>query len=456
MGFDADLGHVWSLLPGETACPKIDLTGTAWSSSAFEVQRIADLSIGAAIGSAIDLAASRGRGAPTPTLDHSQALTAFSGYLEVDGHAPPKWADLSGTYRTADDRFIQLHCNFPHHAAGVVEYLDTAPSRSAVADAISKRIGSELEEDLIGRGMIAALCRTIDEWSTHPHHAATLDLPLLSCRQLAEAPPRQLGGRDAGGPGGGVRVVDASRVLAGPVAGQTLAGFGSDVLRVGAAHLPSVDTAVMSTGFGKRNAFIDLTTGDGQTTMQELIVSGNVVIDAYRPGALGARGFEPEQIADLAPGTIVVQLCAFDWVGPWAGRRGFDSIVQSTTGIASAGGTAAGGEGPLPLPVQALDYATGFLAAFAALRMIRHQQQVGGSWLVRLSLLRTRNWLLRLGGPVPFTPEPLPDPAPWLHRVESDFGRIEAPAPIGGSWDLPPAPLGSSPAVWRPKTQLHS
>ncbi len=453
----------WGLLPGQTEQPTVQWSGEPFAGSAFAVQELADTSVGLALSAAAELAMVRSGTETTETIDRNriQSLAAFSGHLKVEGEPVPTWADLSGMYETADGRHIQLHCNFPHHAAGVVEHLGTSEDRADVASAIARRPAVELEAELVSKGLIAAAVRTLDEWNQHPHAVATRDLPLLDVAQLGDASPRMLSPLPrsnirlgANGATAGLRVADCSRVLAGPVCGQTLAASGADVLRVGAAHLPSVPSCVMSTGFGKRNAFVDISTTSGLESMLGLASQANVVVDAYRPGALAGHGLSPELLAANGPGVVVVQLCAFDWSGPWAGRRGFDSIVQSTTGVAAAGAEMAtgneteGSPAPRPLPFQALDYATGFLAAFAAMRMVAHQQRVGGSWLVRLSLLRTRNWLLSLGGPSPFTPAPLPDLSPWLHTVGSDFGRIEAPSPILGTWDRPPAPLGSSEPVW--------
>ena len=225
---------------------------------------------------------------------------------------------------------------------------------------------------------------------------------------------------------------------------MTFAAHGADVLLVGAAHLPSVDIGVLATGFGKRNAFVDLNTTAGRTEFTRLLETCDVWIDSYRPGAFAARGFTPRG----APGAVTVQVSAFDWTGPWAERRGFDSIVQSTTGIVDAGTHASGGTEPVPLPVQALDFCTGLLAAFAGRQLVTHQAIHGGTWLARLSLLRTRNWLLSLRGEAPFTPaRPVIDAAA-RETVETPFGHVTAARPIGGHFAHGPQPLGSSAPEW--------
>ena len=418
-------------------------------------------------------------------LEH---VVAFStSMVEVDGAPIPAWADLSGVYPTADGRHLQVHCNFEHHARGVVERLGCDHDAQAVAAAISERNAFELERRLIDDGMIAAVVRTLDEWDEHPHAAATRHLPVFTVERVGDADPLptpeagdgpapapvadpsgdpagdEAGDpvRDhdrvlAGGPVAGARVLDCSRVLAGPVAGLLFAAHGADVIRLSAEHLPSVPVGVVSTGFGKRNVFADLRTEEGRRTTESLLADTDVWIDAYRPGALAGHGLDPERATELRPGIVIVQISGFDWVGPWAGRRGFDSIVQSTTGVRWAGGETAIdaegsplGRGPIGLPVQALDHATGFLAAGVGARLLAHQRRHGGSWLARLSLLRTRDWLVGFGGPRPFVPAAPPVPERCVGELDSEFGHVRAVTPFSGAWAGPPRPLGTSSARWR-------
>lgn len=373
----------------------------------------------------------------TPTLDRGRAVALCAARAAVDGSPVPVWSDLSGYYDTADGERIQLHANFPHHAAGIVAALGCEPDRDAVARAIRHWPGDELEARLVDGGLVAARLRSLEEWNAHPHAIATSDLPLISVEQIGDAAPQDGERR--------LRVLDCSRVLAGPVAGSTLAAHGADVLRVGSRHLPSVEIGVLTTGSGKRNAFVELDDAAGRSTFRELLGGADVWIDAYRPGAFADRGFRPES---TQPGSVTVQISAFDWVGPWAGRRGFDSIVQSTTGVVRAGSEAADVNDPMPLPVQALDYCTGLLAAFTAARLVAHQSAVGGTWLARLSLLRTRNWLIGLGGPERFEPKPLYVDAESMHTVDTPFGAVTTARPIGGAWPHGPKPLGSAEPRW--------
>ena len=419
------LESIDQLVPGPSLpVDSLSLSGSASFASAFDVTT-----------AALASAAASNLAFGATTVDRDRVATVMSGHVEIDGAPVPKWSHLSGYYRTADDRTLQLHCNFAHHADGIVALLGCDANRKSVQEAILEQDPIEFEQRTIDAGMIAARLRTIAEWEEHPHAAATADLPLISVERVGDAAPRTTDRA--------LRVLDCSRVLAGPIAGQALAAFGSDVLRVGGARLPTVKVAVLGTGFGKRNTFVDLDTIDGRDTFGGLLDGADIWIDAFRPGSFANRGF-----AGGGPGSVTVQISAFDWIGPWTGRRGFDSIVQSTTGIVEAGRAAANSSDPTPLPVQLLDYATGLLASYAAKKVAAHQRDVGGTWLVRLSLLRTRNWLVSLGGPTPFEPATVQPDRSAMHTVHTDFGELTAPLPIGGVAGNAPHPPGSASAEW--------
>ncbi len=427
MNLAGEIERITSLVPGASyGDPNVALVGSGSFASAFNVDK-----------AAFTAAALANLAFGVTEVDRARVVALFSCAVELDGKPVPAWADLSGYYTTSDGGTMQLHCNFPHHAAGVVARLGCEPTKQAVQAAILKFDADQLESELIADGMIAAKLRTFDEWQSHPHAIATTDLPLISVERLGDAPPRNAGRR--------LRVLDCSRVLAGPVAGMTFSAHGADVLLVGSPNLPSVEIGVLATGFGKRNSFVDLETEVGRSDFTRLLESSDVWIDSYRPGAFADRGFGGDH---YPPGSVSVELSAFDWDGPWAGRRGFDSIVQTTTGIVEAGSRMSGIKSAVPLPVQALDFCTGLLAAFAARRLVAHQAEHGGTWRARLSLLCTRNWLVSLGEPKPFVPAKLEVAEAARHTVASPFGQVTAARPIGGEWTSGPQHLGSSPPEW--------
>jgi len=442
---------LWRLTGGAAPVDRLEVSGPAHVfESRYAVTEAAASAVGAASMAAAAILEARGGPAQTVTIDRRHAAAAFAAerLIRRDGAPVEAWAPLSGRYVTADDRSIQLHCNFPHHAEGIARRLGVPLEREAFAEAIRGWRAVDLETALIEDGMVAAAYRTREEWDAHPHALATSALPPLSLERIGDAEVVPLA--EAARPLDGVRVLDCSRVLAGPVAGMTLASHGAEVLRVGAEHLPVTESGVLSTGFGKRATHIDLRTAGGRSTFETLLRDADVVIDAFRPDALARLGFGAERLAEVRPGIVVVQLCAFDWTGPWGGRRGFDSIIQSTTGLALPGSDPS--EAPSHLPVQALDHATGFLAAFAAMRALGRRQIEGGSWLARLALLRTRNWLVGLGeGGAPEAP---PDFEPYMFEVDSAFGRLRAVRPIDAlpssptRWDRAPEPVGASTPEW--------
>jgi crotonobetainyl-CoA:carnitine CoA-transferase CaiB-like acyl-CoA transferase len=413
--------------------------------SVFQVGTLAAATIGAQALAAAALWRLRDGAAQQTEVDVRRALAMFRSerYLTIDGKPPPNpWDPLAGYYQAGDGRWIQLHTNFLHHRDGVLRVLGCGPERKDVEAAIAGWTASELDARLAEEGMCAAMVRQPDEWEALAQAQAIARLPLFEIIRIGDAPPEPPGGGGkADRPLSGVRVLDLSRIIAAPVAARTLAQHGADVLAVGAAHLPNIDSAVMDTGRGKRSAFVDLRDDQGRATLHRLVKSSDIFLQAYRPGALAHHGFSPEELAAERPGLIYVTLSAYGHEGPWKARRGFDSLVQSATGIAWEEGQAAGLAGPGKLPCQALDHATGYLAAFGAMMALQRRAAEGGSWLVRVSLAQTGRWLQSM----PRMPDGLKAPeldaaeiAPWLEESASGFGRMTAVAPVEIMRETPP------------------
>ncbi|GII61765.1 CoA transferase [Sphaerisporangium krabiense] len=385
-----------------------------------------------------------------------EAAVAFRDerYLLVDGEATPMWAPLSGDYRAADG-WVRLHCNFDHHRDAALRALGLAlgSGREDVAQACARRAAADVERVVIDEGGCAAAMRSPAEWRAHPQARAIAGTPVVGVARLDDgSPPGRIDdGSTAGSrPLAGVRVLDLTRVIAGPVASRALAGYGAEVLRVGAAHLPEVPGAVIGTAFGKRSCEVDLRTAEGAAAFRELVAGADVVVQAYRPGALAALGFGTADMAAIRPGIVCVDISAYGANGPWAGRRGFDSLVQMACGIAWEGGD---GERPVPLPAQVLDHATGWLAALGALAGLLRQRAEGGSWHVELSLARTARWLDGLGR-VDGRDVVEPDPADFLAEMDGPDGRltyVRPPGRIGDLrpfWSSPPPRRGEHPPAW--------
>ena len=374
-------------------------------------------------------------------------------YVLRNGEKPVSWDPLSGHYPTRDGRHMFIHTNHPHHRSGALRIAGAAAgTREAMAAAVAKWDGLEIEEAIAAGGCVGGLTRSREEWNAHPHGIAIAKLPLIDIVKIGEAPPRPLPKGER--PLSGVRAFDLTRVLAGPTSGRVLAENGADVLHVAAKHLPYQSELLMDTGHGKRCTFIDLRDSTGVETMKALLKDADIFTQGYRPGTLAARGFALEQVAALKPGIVCVSLCAYGHEGPWASRRGFDSIVQNVTGLTATQGSLAQ---PRNLPVQALDYICGYLAALGAMVGLARRIERGGSWHVRVSLVQVAHWLAGLGTvEAAKGAKELPDSelAAILMESSGPLGRLRHLRPAFGLSETPPhyarpaEPLGASPLGW--------
>ncbi|MYU51412.1 MULTISPECIES: CoA transferase [Streptomyces] len=411
---------------------------------------------------AAELAARRtGRPVPAVRVDDGAVATAFVSerHLRIDGRAPSTFAPLSRFWRTADG-WLRTHANYPHHRTRLLTALGlpAAAGAAEVAAELAGRRAEEVQETVYAAGGLAVAARTPEEWAAHPQGAAVAAHPLLTLEPLGTgAPPRPLPvlAGDPVLPAAGLRVLDLTRVIAGPVATRTLALLGADVLRIDAPQLPESQDAHSDTGFGKRSTVLDLGARAGRATFEELLTGADVVVTGYRPGALDRFGLAPEELAARRPGLVVARLSAWGDDGPWGARRGFDSLVQVATGIAAV---EADGDGtPGALPAQALDHGTGYLLAAAVLRALTEQARTGGSSLATLALARTARWLVQ--GPADDDPaDPAAgryDAAHHLRDTDSPVGRLRHALPPvsfdGGpaTWATPPGRWGTDPAAWR-------
>jgi crotonobetainyl-CoA:carnitine CoA-transferase CaiB-like acyl-CoA transferase len=426
--------------------------------SVYRVSALATASIGASALAAADCFRQRTGQMQQVELDARRAAVAFRSerYLRINADSAPELRDpLMGFYETRDGRWIQLHTNFKHHRDGVVKLLGCANDHAGVSEAIRHWDGATLDEALAEAGLCAALIRTPEEWSMLPQARAIAETPLLEITRLGDAPPEPVG--DGERPLSGVRVLDLSRIIAGPVAGRTLAEHGADVLLINGPHLPNIAPLVIDNGRGKRSATLDLRDETGRTALRALLKDADVFLQGYRPGALEAKGFGPEEAARERPGIVYVTVSAYGHKGPWSQRRGFDSLVQSASGIAWTEAQAAGQTNPRHLPCQALDHATGYLAAFGAMTALQRRAEEGGSWHVRVSLAGTGRWLQSMGliedGQKIHDPR-IDDVRDVLQTIESPFGSLTLTQPpermsmTPPFWSSPPVEIGTDEPRW--------
>src|SRR5437016_2377896 len=454
------LTDLWTLAGGERAAlDAVTLTGEEPQlPSSFRVAAAAQASIAASGLAAAEIWKLRSGETQGVAVDmvHAVAECRSERYLRVDGKTPPPaWDPTAGIYRSRDHRFVRLHTNFPHHRAAVCKALACKPERDDIQAALMQWDGEAFETAAYAGGCVVALMRPFDEWSDLPHAKALAALPPILIEKIGDDAPKPWPAGDR--PLEGVRVLDLSRVIAGPVAGRTLAVHGADVLLVYGPDLPAIPWLTIDTGRGKLSTFIQLKSEQGRAQLRSLLAQADIFSQGYRPQAIANVGFSPEEAARISPGIIYVTLSAYGHDGPWAGRRGFDSLVQTSTGFNHAEGAASGVEGPKELPAQMLDHATGYLMAFGAMMAKARQSREGGSWHVRVSLAQTGRWLWNLGRVADgFKTEDLKADAvsPFLQELPSGFGPFRsvshsaALSQTPAFWARPVMPLGSHPPRW--------
>jgi len=397
-------------------------------------------------------------GASTVTLDAQRVLTAVTSkrYLRLDGEGAEIWSDLSGFWRCADG-WVRTHTNYPHHRRRLLDVLELPAGADAehVAARLIELPGSHIEEHAAAAGALASRVRSVEEWAAHPVGSSVATEPLI---EMVGSDSGARGRRhpvDRFAPLVGLRVLDFTRVIAGPVATRTLALLGADVLRIDSPDHPESQRQHLDTGAGKRSALLRLS--DEPERIEQLVQAADVIVLGYRPSALDRFGFDPDRLLERHPGLVVAQIDAWGWSTPWTQRRGFDSIVQAASGIAVA--CSADGDEPGALPFQALDHSAGYLLAAGVMRAVERREVGGHGSRVRVSLARVAHELMASGFAGPTTTPPF---QPTLSTTRTPLGRVTSALPAlsyeGGpaEWTAASRPWGSDPAAWWPNDGVAS
>ncbi|HXQ46534.1 MAG TPA: CoA transferase [Caulobacteraceae bacterium] len=443
------LRAIWSAAGGDAALgSRVNFAEAGDLPSAFSVSDLAAGAVAAAALAVAELA-----GSTAVTVDRRLASFWFGFSLRPQGWAPaPPWDPIAGDY-AASDGWIRLHTNAPRHRAAALAVLGASGEKDAVTRAVAAWTADDLEGAIVAGGGCAAALRSLAAWAEHPQGKAIAAEPLV-LRSEGDGAGRTAASADPSRPLAGVKVLDLTRVLAGPVATRFLAGYGADVLRIDPPDWdePAITPEVT---LGKRCARLDLRDADARQTLLGLLAEADVIVHGYRPGALEHLGLGAAARRAARPGLIDVSLDAYGWTGPWSGRRGFDSLVQMSAGIAEAGMRRAGADRPTPLPVQALDHATGYILATAAVRGLSARRAAGAGSTWRASLARTAALLASApasGASQPFADRSDADLATGVETTAWGLARrLKPPVAIEGApmrWDRPAADLGSSPARW--------
>jgi hypothetical protein len=421
--------------------------------STFAVTELASASIGAAGQTVAQLIRQQTGRLPDVTVDRRLASFWFSSSIRPLGwQVPPLWDPVAGDYASADG-WIRLHTNAPHHRAAAERVLGTVADRAGMAGKVAAWNAAELEQAIVDQGGCAAQMRAWQAWQQHPQGLA-VNAEALVQRETFETTTDKPWHGSLARPLAGLKVLDLTRVLAGPVASRFLAGLGADVLRIDSPtwNEPGV---VPEMTLGKRCARLDLKTLEGRRVFERLLRDADILFHGYRADALEHLGYTAPELQQLAPGLIDVSLNAYGWSGPWRNRRGFDSLVQMSSGIAEAGMLWKHADKPLPLPLQALDHATGYLMAASAIQALGERLQSGRGGSARLSLARTARLLVD-AGQVPEQPalreeEPGDQGLVVEQTAWGQAHRLLPPLTISGTplqWDLPAGELGSHRPQW--------
>ncbi len=445
-----------SLLSALPASDSYKTTGSGARPSVFAVSELATASF-AAVGqelarliSSLNLEPN----APDVSVDRRLSSLWYGYSFKPDGwEMPSLWDAVAGDYQ-ASDGWIRLHTNLPHHRTAALKVLGVQANREAVTKALKDWAIADLETAIVAEGGVAAAMRSRADWLDHPQGRAVSRDPLVGWHSPRKITLRDRPEATAERPLAGLRVLDLTRVLAGPVSTRTLAGFGAEVLRI---DPPGWDEpgVIPDISLGKQCAYLDLKSPAGMEKLHGLLSQADIFVHGYRPGALDALGLNKSKRDELAPDRVEVTLNAYGWQGPWSSRRGFDSLVQMSAGIADAGREWAKTDKPTPLPVQALDHATGYLMAAAVLSAMAEAASGNSIMHAQLSLSRTAELLAALGktetdkeitAPAPEDYASVPEASGW-----GPGHRLKPALSVGAahmSWSQPASKLGTSLPVW--------
>ena len=430
--------------------------------SSFAVGTTAQAGIAAAALAATEVGRQRNGVLQQVTVEMRHAALECCTHFSLDGHVPSIWDKLAGLYPCGGDDgaagWVRIHTNFAHHRDAALRLLalpvGNHTDRDQVRQALHGWRATDFEQAAADVGAVAFALRSFEEWDAHAQGLAVAAMPLLRIERIGDAPPRRWPALPAADrPLTGLRVLDLTRILAGPVGTRALAAYGADVLLVNSPHLPNIE-AIAETSRGKLSAHADLRLPTDRSAFDTVLRDAHVLVQGYRPGSLRRLGYGADDVAAKSPGIVVVSLSAFGDAGPWADRRGFDSLVQTASGFNHAEAAAFGSGPPRALPMQILDHGSGHLIALGVAAALLRQQQQGGSWHVQVSLARTGRWLRGLGRIDHGFAAATPDFAALVETVRSGFGELVALRHAAqfsrtpAAWTRPSMPPGSHPLAW--------
>lgn len=377
-------------------------------------------------------------------LDHADINSQFRQQIGRQGISTP--------HLTKDGRYLLPHMGLPHLARKIMDILDCEYELDSVIRAVARWDALELESAIAEVGACGAMVRTQEEWQSHAQGQILAAKPVIEITKIADSEPEPV--PEGVRPLSGIRILDLTRILAGPTCGRTLAEHGADVLMVTARHLPQTQYFVVDTSHGKRTTFLDFNQAQQKKTLLKLVRQADVFSQGYRPGVLSRHGLSPQELAEIRPGIIYTSMNCYGYEGPFADRAGWEQLAQTVTGIAAEQGA---GHQPRLLPVAACDYTTGYLAAYGTLLALGRRAREGGSYHVRASLCQSGMFMQRQQR-VDYEQEGMEIDHRLIDEIllttSTPYGKMKHLGPFlkmsktTPRWDLPSSPLGTHDAVW--------
>nr|WP_042177872.1 CoA transferase [Kibdelosporangium sp. MJ126-NF4]CEL12824.1 CAIB/BAIF family protein [Kibdelosporangium sp. MJ126-NF4]CTQ98510.1 CAIB/BAIF family protein [Kibdelosporangium sp. MJ126-NF4] len=372
-----------------------------------------------------------------------------------------RMVSLTQPWQTADNRWFVPHFNLPHLERRVLDVLRCEATPASIEAAVRTWKADDLEDAIAAADACGGVVRAPQEWLTHPHGAYLATRPVVEITKIGDSDPEPLRGellRGGPEPLSGIRVLDLTRILAGPTAALSMAEHGADVLMITAPHLPQVPPFVRDTSHGKRSAYLDLTKPDQAARLRDLAAEADVFVEGYRPHRLEAHGFGADDLATIRPGVVYVSVNCFGSGGPFGARAGWDQVAQAVTGICDTQGNGR----PRLTPVYLCDFLTGFLASYGAMLALARRASEGGTYRVQVSLCQSAMLLQRQGllddfadAPGRLTPEEFERYA--VTDDDTIYGDLKSLGPVIRMSETPPRwsgttpRLGSSRPEWLPR-----
>ena len=393
----------------------------------------------------------RAAAAALRSTSHMDRLEADGRWTSIVSPGHMDMRKITQPWPTKDGRWFLPHFGLPNLKARVLDVLGCEPNPESVATAVADWTAMDLEAAIDEARACGAMVRTNAEWMAHPHGQALAAKPIVEIIKIGDSDPEPMSAGPR--PLSGIRALDLTRILAGPIAARTLAEHGADVLMVAGKGVPQIPEHVLDTSHGKRSSFLNLKDRDDAERLMTLIKDADVFSQGYRPGVMEKLGFGPEDLAAARPGIVCASISCFGADGPLSHRAGWEQVAQTVTGICHDGRP----DRPTLLPAAACDYTTGYLAAYGILLALARRAREGGSYHVRASLCQSGMFIYRQGQTA-FEREEMGLHTDELDRLRTttttEQGTFRHLGPVLGlsetapHWTRPTPVLGGDQPIW--------